>query len=93
MLFADYILLVNKLIFLQVNSSKSVEKDVKLLKSKMADEQMLEKSLEAKLVEYQAKGLSLVRFQPSASFYLRCCFDFILLCFSQLNSQMSIKIC
>ncbi|CAO2823346.1 unnamed protein product [Amaranthus hypochondriacus] len=40
----------------QVNSSKSVEKDVKLLKSKMADEQMLEKSLEAKLVEYQAKA-------------------------------------
>lgn len=40
----------------QVNSAKSVEKDVKQLKVKLSDEQMLEKSLEAKVVEYQAKA-------------------------------------
>ncbi|KAL2904714.1 Kinetochore protein NUF2-like protein [Bienertia sinuspersici] len=40
----------------QVNSAKSVEKDVKQLKSKLSDEQMLEKSLEAKEVELQAKA-------------------------------------
>ncbi|KAJ8438601.1 hypothetical protein Cgig2_010385 [Carnegiea gigantea] len=41
---------------LQVNSAKSAEKDVKQLKAKLADEQMLDISLEAKVVEYQAKA-------------------------------------
>lgn len=40
----------------QVNSSKSVEKDVKQLKVKLSDETMLEKSLEVKVVECQAKA-------------------------------------
>ncbi|KNA03993.1 hypothetical protein SOVF_203770 [Spinacia oleracea] len=40
----------------QVNSAKSVEKDVKQLKAKLSDDQMLEKSLEAKVVENQAKA-------------------------------------
>ncbi|XP_057465618.1 kinetochore protein NUF2 homolog [Actinidia eriantha] len=37
----------------QVNSAKSIEKDVKVLKVKQSDEGMLDKSLEAKLVERQ----------------------------------------
>lgn len=40
----------------QVNSSKSIEKDFKALKAKLSDEGMLEKSLEAKLVERQGKA-------------------------------------
>lgn len=51
-----------------MNSAKSVEKDVKQLKAKLSDDQMLEKSLEAKVVENQAKGSSLVRFRGTASF-------------------------
>ncbi|KAL6989598.1 hypothetical protein U1Q18_015349 [Sarracenia purpurea var. burkii] len=39
----------------QVNSNKSIEKDVKVLKVKQSDEEMLDKSLEAKLVERQGK--------------------------------------
>ncbi|PSS29160.1 Kinetochore protein NUF2 [Actinidia chinensis var. chinensis] len=39
----------------QVNSAKSIEKDVKVLKVKQSDEGMLDKSLEAKLVERQGK--------------------------------------
>ncbi|KAK4343291.1 hypothetical protein RND71_036385 [Anisodus tanguticus] len=40
----------------QVNSTKSIEKDVKVLKQKLSDEEVLEKSLEAKLVERQGKA-------------------------------------
>ncbi|KAH1250943.1 Kinetochore protein NUF2 [Glycine max] len=39
----------------QVNSAKSIEKDLKALKAKLSDEEILEKSLEAKLVEKQSK--------------------------------------
>ncbi|CAJ1938305.1 unnamed protein product [Sphenostylis stenocarpa] len=39
----------------QVNSGKSIEKDLKALKAKFSDEEMLEKSLEARLVERQSK--------------------------------------
>ncbi|MED6168001.1 hypothetical protein PIB30_008023 [Stylosanthes scabra] len=39
----------------QVNSAKSVEKELKALKAKLSDEEVLEKSLEAKLVERQSK--------------------------------------
>ncbi|CAJ2677209.1 unnamed protein product [Trifolium pratense] len=39
----------------QVNSAKSVEKDLKAIKVKLGDEEVLEKSLEAKLVEMQSK--------------------------------------
>ncbi|KAK7319079.1 hypothetical protein RJT34_03792 [Clitoria ternatea] len=39
----------------QVNSAKSIEKDLKALKVKLSDEEVLEKSLEAKLVERQSK--------------------------------------
>ncbi|XP_075501856.1 kinetochore protein NUF2 homolog isoform X2 [Primulina tabacum] len=39
----------------KVNSGKTVEKDVKVLKSKLGDDGVLNKSLEAKLVELQAK--------------------------------------
>ena len=47
---------------LQVNYAKSAEKDVKQLKAKLADEQMLDISLEAKVVEYQAKGRCFIMF-------------------------------
>ncbi|KAK9705359.1 hypothetical protein RND81_07G051000 [Saponaria officinalis] len=40
----------------QVNSAKSAEKDVKQLKAKLSDEQMLEISLEAKVTECEAKA-------------------------------------
>ncbi|XP_074269458.1 kinetochore protein NUF2 homolog isoform X2 [Silene latifolia] len=40
----------------QVNSAKSAEKDVKQLKAKLSDEQMLGKSLEAKVTECEAKA-------------------------------------
>lgn len=40
----------------QVNSAKTIEKDVKVLKLKMTDEGVLDKSLEAKLVERQGKA-------------------------------------
>ncbi|KAL7194898.1 hypothetical protein ACSBR1_001179 [Camellia fascicularis] len=40
----------------QVNSAKTIEKDVKVLKVKQSDEEMIDKSLEAKLVEWQGKG-------------------------------------
>ncbi|GAU18718.1 hypothetical protein TSUD_80060 [Trifolium subterraneum] len=39
----------------QVSSAKSVEKDLKAIKAKLGDEEVLEKSLEAKLVERQSK--------------------------------------
>ncbi|CAL5438858.1 unnamed protein product [Camellia sinensis] len=39
----------------QVNSAKTIEKDVKVLKVKQGDEEMIDKSLEAKLVERQGK--------------------------------------
>ncbi|CAI8618830.1 unnamed protein product [Vicia faba] len=39
----------------QVNSAKSVEKNLKALKAKLGDEEVLEKSLEAQLVERQSK--------------------------------------
>ncbi|XP_061365812.1 kinetochore protein NUF2 homolog [Gastrolobium bilobum] len=39
----------------QVNSAKSIEKDLKALKAKLSDEEVLEKSLDAKLVERQKK--------------------------------------
>ncbi|XP_073272043.1 kinetochore protein NUF2 homolog isoform X2 [Primulina huaijiensis] len=39
----------------KVNSGKTVEKDVKVLKSKLGDDGVLNKSLEAKLVELQAR--------------------------------------
>lgn len=39
----------------QVNSAKTIEKDLKTLKAKLGDEEVLEKSLEAKLVESQSK--------------------------------------
>lgn len=39
----------------QVNYGKTVEKDVKVLKSKLSDDGVLNKSLEAKLVELRAK--------------------------------------
>lgn len=40
----------------QVNSAKLIEKNVKILKSKLDDEAVLDKSLEAKRVERQGKG-------------------------------------
>ncbi|TKY60161.1 Kinetochore protein nuf2 [Spatholobus suberectus] len=39
----------------QVNSAKSIEKDLKALKAKLSDGEILDKSLEAKLVERQSK--------------------------------------
>ncbi|KAK7399677.1 hypothetical protein VNO78_10865 [Psophocarpus tetragonolobus] len=39
----------------QVNSAKSIEKDLKVLKAKLSDEEISEKSLEVKLVERQSK--------------------------------------
>ncbi|CAJ2652161.1 unnamed protein product [Trifolium pratense] len=39
----------------QVSSSKSVEKDLKAIKAKLGDEEVLEKSLDVKLVEMQSK--------------------------------------
>lgn len=50
----------------QVSSTKSVEKDVKVLKSKLRDEGVQDKSLEVKLVELQSRGgHSLICFQLS----------------------------
>ncbi|XP_065869512.1 kinetochore protein NUF2 homolog [Euphorbia lathyris] len=43
-------------IYEQVNSAKSIEKDYKALKSKLSDDRVLDKSLDAKLVERQAKA-------------------------------------
>ncbi|KAL5704314.1 hypothetical protein ACHQM5_022759 [Ranunculus cassubicifolius] len=40
----------------QVNSSKTIEKDVKVLKSKLTEEIVLDKSLEAKIVERQGQA-------------------------------------
>lgn len=40
----------------QVNNSKSTEKELKVLKVKLGDEGVLDKSLEAKLIEQQAKA-------------------------------------
>ncbi|KAK7359090.1 hypothetical protein VNO77_01036 [Canavalia gladiata] len=39
----------------QVNYAKSIEKELKTLKAKLSDEEVLEKSLDAKLVERQSK--------------------------------------
>ncbi|KAL0357154.1 UNVERIFIED_CONTAM: Kinetochore protein NUF2 [Sesamum calycinum] len=47
----------------QVNSAKSVDKDVKVLKSKLSDEGVLIKSLEAKLVELQSIADQLKEFR------------------------------
>lgn len=47
----------------QVSSAKSVEKDVKVLKSKLSDEDVIIKSLEAKLVELQSKADQLKEFK------------------------------
>ncbi|XP_027347793.1 kinetochore protein NUF2 homolog [Abrus precatorius] len=47
----------------QVNSAKSIEKDLKALKAKLSDEEVLEKSLEAKLVERQSKVKQLEEFR------------------------------
>ncbi|RDY03195.1 hypothetical protein CR513_13249, partial [Mucuna pruriens] len=38
-----------------VNSTKAIQKDLKALKAKLSDEEISEKSLEAKLVERQSK--------------------------------------
>ncbi|KAK1394917.1 Nuf2 domain-containing protein [Heracleum sosnowskyi] len=43
----------------QVNSAKQIEKEVKVLKLKLTDEGVLDKSLEAKLVERQGKAAQL----------------------------------
>ncbi|WOG88315.1 hypothetical protein DCAR_0207550 [Daucus carota subsp. sativus] len=43
----------------QVNSAKAIEKEVKVLKLKLTDEGVLDKSLEAKLVERQGKAAQL----------------------------------
>ncbi|GFP99199.1 probable kinetochore protein nuf2 [Phtheirospermum japonicum] len=47
----------------QVNSAKTVDKDVKVLKSKLSDDSVLIKSLEAKLVELQSKAEQLKEFK------------------------------
>ena len=39
-----------------MNSAKAIEKDLKVLKTKLSEEGVLDKSLEAKLVEWQGKG-------------------------------------
>lgn len=39
----------------QVNSAKSVEKEFKALKAKLSDEEVVDKSLQVKLVEHEAK--------------------------------------
>lgn len=39
-----------------MNSAKSVEKEWKGLKAKLSDDAVLDKSLEAKLIERQGKG-------------------------------------
>lgn len=44
-----------------MNSAKAFEKEVKVLKLKLTDEGVLDKSLEAKLVERQGKGCTLYR--------------------------------
>lgn len=41
---------------LQANNLKSTERELKVLKVKLGDEGVLDKSLEAKLIEQQAKG-------------------------------------
>ncbi|KAH7575743.1 hypothetical protein JRO89_XS02G0206700 [Xanthoceras sorbifolium] len=43
-------------VYEQVNSAKSIEREYKALKAKVSDDGVLDKSLEAKLVERQAKG-------------------------------------
>ncbi|KAL7194897.1 hypothetical protein ACSBR1_035165 [Camellia fascicularis] len=68
----------------QVNSAKTIEKDVKVLKVKQSDEEMIDKSLEAKLVEWQGKApLQCVLLQrrpssppsvlPQTLYLLYCC--------------------
>ncbi|KAG8368780.1 hypothetical protein BUALT_Bualt15G0082300 [Buddleja alternifolia] len=47
----------------KVNSAKSIDKDVKVLKSKLSDEGILIKSLEVKLVELQSKADQLKEFK------------------------------
>ena len=39
-----------------MNSAKAIEKDLKVLKTKMSEEGVLDKSLKAKFVERQGKG-------------------------------------
>ncbi|KAJ6741070.1 MEMBRALIN/KINETOCHORE PROTEIN NUF2 [Salix purpurea] len=43
----------------QVNSAKSIEKDYKALKAKLSDDELMDKSLDAKLVELQMKAQQL----------------------------------
>ncbi|KAJ8768236.1 hypothetical protein K2173_021176 [Erythroxylum novogranatense] len=43
----------------QVNSAKSIEKDYKALKAKLEDDEVLDKSLDAKLIERQSKAQQL----------------------------------
>ncbi|KAL8520958.1 hypothetical protein ACS0TY_011488 [Phlomoides rotata] len=50
----------------QATSAKSVDKDVKVLKSKMSDEEVMIKSHEAKLVELQSKADQLKELQRQA---------------------------
>ncbi|KAM7478870.1 hypothetical protein LguiA_027083 [Lonicera macranthoides] len=58
----------------QVNSAKSIEKNVKILKSKLDDEAVLDKSLEAKRVERQGKAdqLGEIRKQLEKEVELNC---------------------
>ena len=39
-----------------MNSAKAIEKDLKVLKTKLSEEGVLDKSFEAKLLERQRKG-------------------------------------
>lgn len=47
--------------FLQVNSAKEIEKNLKALKAKLSDEEVLEKSLDVKLIERKGKRTFLLR--------------------------------
>ncbi|CAN1169564.1 Kinetochore protein NUF2 homolog [Linum perenne] len=48
----------------QMNSAKSYEKDLKALKAKLSDDGMLNKSLDAKIAEREAKGLRILYSEP-----------------------------
>lgn len=45
------------LCYQQINSAKSVDKDVKVLKSKLSDQEVAIKSLEAELVALESRGI------------------------------------
>lgn len=53
-----------------MNSAKTIEKDLKTLRAKMSDQDVLSKSLEAKLVELQAKGCRLLSTYISFQFII-----------------------